>query len=453
MENKKLFFLLSEDDGKKVFVLKTNNVWKIPEFDQRVPGNIAFDNPDPYLQWFEYEYGIPVFRRYIIESITSDSTYMILEPKDKKYPILSNYSWLPIDNLLVKYSDQTALYTIIGNLTAHYNKSFTLPWVNKNGYGIYTEWAIKTLRLLGKNPTGSMRQIKNAYVSSVFCCPTNEGDFYLKIPSNVYIREFEITKELKSWDIIQLPEWAAFDESTKTILMRDMGGSDLSADADKAILTLVVKEYAKFQKSAIDYINLSNPYPFYDLRASVLISRVESLVVDAVKLLQGSQFELDEKEVSNLLKKIPYWKKLCEQVQKYPIPYSLDHGDLRPGNIHITERGIIFFDWAWSAIAHPFFSICSFFHVIRRSISDSTKIHLRDVYLKEWQSFAAMGELLELFELVEQLRDLYCVLGDRDWLEAIQKLLAWQTPNFASPDDYTLERRQYYFARVLRRLI
>jgi len=310
-----------------------------------------------------------------------------------------------------------------------------------------------SLRSLGINAVGSISQIKNAYTSCVFRCPTDAGELYLKIPTKVFIREFEITRVLKDWDIVQLPEWAAFDEGLKTFLMRDMGGADLSTDASLVTMMAVVQSYAIFQKKAINLINLKEVYPFYDLTSTSLKSRMDSLVTDAVKLLRNSEFELNDQEIAGLLKRIPYWKALVGRIEVNPIPNSVDHGDLHAGNIRITEDGIIFFDWGWSAISHPFFSISSFLHSIRKSITASDKLYLRDTYLQEWQSYASMEQLVEIYQQIEELNYLYHVVGDHNWLEEVQKSLAWRTPNITSPDAYTLYRRQYYYARVLRRLI
>ena len=143
---------------------------------------------------------------------------------------------------------------------------------------------------------------------------------------------------------------------------------------------------------------------------------------------------------------------MCERIQFSTIPDSVEHGDIRPGNIRITEKGIIFFDWAWSAFAHPFFSVSSFIHVIRRSLSDPKK-RPYVMFLKEWSGFGDDESLIELYQLIDEVRDLYFVLGDSRWLKEIQEALNWNTPHISSPDALALDRRQYYYARVLRRLV
>ncbi|TMV48394.1 aminoglycoside phosphotransferase family protein [Paenibacillus mesophilus] len=454
---KQLYFVLANEDGSRVFTLQTANGGCIPLYENGVADHIGFDDPDPYLQWFEQCCSIPVFRRYIVESSFTNETVMVLQragtttdPQQKADAV-----WLSHAEAARIYGHDTVIHQVLLGLPEHYNKSRIMPWVRPEGFQSYLDPMIGRLHARShSHDIPEIRQIKNAYVSTVFRCRMNERDYYLKIPTSVFIREIEIMKLIREWDVLALPVWIAADEEgAPAILMENMGGSDLPPDASVEQLAVVIEEYARFQICAMKHIEVDKPFPFYDYRTSTLTGHVDTIAEAARELLQDSPYRLSEEEQSDLVASLPYWKGLCERIASYSFPDSIDHGDLRPGNIRLTANGIVFFDWAWSAVTHPFFSIVSFLHVIRRSLSDSDKAYLRDAYLEQWSGFGPRAALLELYEIIEEVRDLYFVIGDIRWLKDIWEALEWNTPQPVSPDAWTMERRQYYFARVLRRLI
>ena len=78
---------------------------------------------------------------------------------------------------------------------------------------------------------------------------------------------------------------------------------------------------------------------------------------------------------------------------------------------------------------------------------------LRDSYLDEWRDYGTSDRLKEAFGLAGEIKTLYDAIGDARWLRAIQDALHWQPPPRSSADAWTLDRRQYYFAKTLRRLM
>ena len=175
---------------------------------------------------------------------------------------------------------------------------------------------------------------------------------------------------------------------------------------------------------------------------------------EAPALLDGSPYTLSREEISRLRQQLPEWKKLCEEIQRVPLPDTIDHGDLRPGNIRVVFDGFIFYDWAWSAITHPFMGIAGFLHIIRRLLCDSAndRKFLRDAYLDAWTEHASGHELRRIFDLVTKALPLYSVAADAEWLRAINNALRGNAPGATSADAWTLRWRQFYYAKVVRRL-
>lgn len=437
-------------------MIHTADGWRVPRYECDVAGEIGFDAPDSYLRWFERHYSFSVFRRYIVESAFADATVMVLEMAEAAgdLPHLAHAVWLSHGEAAGLYERESALHRVLSGLPEHYSHSRLMPWVRAGGFRSALEPMIRRLRSLHRHSGGmEIRQIKNAYVSSVFRCSSQGIDYYLKRSATVFNREIEVTRRIREWGLVPLPAWLAVEESEQTVLMADMGGSELSPDADQDQLIAVMKQYAKFQIGALERIDNDRTAPFYDYRTVGLAELTDAVPEAAFKLLRHSPYPLSEQERSGLRESLPYWKALCVRLASFALPDSVDHGDLRPGNIRLTDKGIVFFDWAWSAMAHPFFSAVSFLHVIRRALSENEKHALVNAYVEEWSGFAPFDTLLEAYRLAEEAKDLYHVIVDSRWLQEIWEALGWQAPPFGSADAWALERRQYYFARVLRRLI
>lgn len=137
------------------------------------------------------------------------------------------------------------------------------------------------------------------------------------------------------------------------------------------------------------------------------------------------------------------------------IPYSIDHGDLRPGNIRVnTDRGQIIYDWAWSNYTHPFFTVIGFFHTIRRNEDfKKEKYKLLDVYFDYWLEYASKDELKDIYLKLEKLTRIYHVVADIYWLQSLIEDYPDNEYNKFSADGLVIDKRQQYFSYVLKKLI
>jgi hypothetical protein len=84
---KTLCFILGNENGKEVFVNLSEKGWEPPTYFQEVPDNIEFDDPNPYNQWFEQQYGVEVYQRYVIRPVNVDLIVFILQYGQKKHLI------------------------------------------------------------------------------------------------------------------------------------------------------------------------------------------------------------------------------------------------------------------------------------------------------------------------------------------------------------------------------
>ena len=83
----------------------------------------------------------------------------------------------------------------------------------------------------------------------------------------------------------------------------------------------------------------------------------------------------------------------------------------------------------------------------------SARSQLRDVYLKEWLAFESLERLRDLFDLIERWKVMHAVITDAEWVAAYQKELNHCVPLRHSFTEWSLRRRQYYLAKIMRRLV
>ena len=446
---KNLNFILFNKELNKIFITKANGQISLPVYDTQVTTNVGFDNPDIYNQWFERKYGFRVFRRYAIDSLYIDEAFFILECyKKDQTNILTSGIWIDIDDFQHPSRD------IVLSVLKNYNSSYSMPWVTEDGFTEYIKWVEEKLFNLGINEISDIRQIKNAYVSTVFRFVTDKGDFYLKIIGSGFIREREITEDIIRWRFLPTVDVIAFKGDNSAYLMKDMGGCNLEDNLDEHYLKEVIVKIAQFQKRIINEVKLEDLKDYYNITIPTMLKEVDNLPYKCEVLLKGSKYQLSDSERSNLVKSLKYYRQILEEIDA-TIPNSLDHGDLRPGNIRInSEKSIIIYDWSWSSYTHPFFTIINFLHVVRENeIVKSIREELLDIYINEWREYASKEKLRKAYMNIEKLTRLYHAIADALWLESAVESYSENKYDKYSADGWLIDRRQYYFAHVLRRLI
>jgi len=266
MNTRNLFFILNRSDGKAILLLRDGKHLKLPTYDEHVPEGVGFSEPRLFNDRFARRYGIKVRRRYPLDLQGTKEAFFVLEPRDEAPSIPQNTLWVrpeELGQLTVKPVNHQAL---INTWCKASHESATMPSSRPGGYESPLSWMHATLESKGTSATGEPQQVKNAYVSTVFRCPTEEGDVFLKIVPPVFMREPQITAKLAEWGITKLPEILAIKQERGFILTKDMGGCNLTDCLTVEKLEAVVRFFAEFQLAAVDFVNLRVPSPFYDWR-------------------------------------------------------------------------------------------------------------------------------------------------------------------------------------------
>lgn len=446
----KLLFALPDMENEKVLLHKTDGTYQLPTYDNPVGVNVGFDEPQLYNDFFRNLTGVSVFRRY---SFNTDSyVVFVFEQVGKQNPVPANgHDWIAYSEFLSSEQPHE-IKDIISNVKSHYNKSTNMPWVCTSGIASYFNWLCDVCSAKNIHINGEITQVKNAYVSNVYCIPTDMGNLYMKIPGKVFITELPFTYELKKLGMVDYPVWVDFNSNMNVFLMKDMGGTDLPDKTDIETLKKVVVQLARTQKNSIKYLPLKCEHN--DCRLDTVLSDMIDFPKGVFDILLPTNYKITHDEKQKLECNIKSAIKLLKVVQSKSIPDVIQNGDVRPGNIRVIDNDYIFYDWAWGAVSHPFLEPAAFLHIIRRNLPTDipAKNILVETYLNEWLEYGTLDELITVFTILDDLKDLFWAHIDYIWVKDIY--FACNKPIEAmSADGWLLERRIYYFKNVLRRFI
>jgi len=433
-----LLFVLPDRNNRRVLVKQAGGEYRFPAYDELVGENVGFDEPQRYNDFFRKHTGIPVFRRYSFN--TADYVVFVLEQIGVDVLPANDYVWIVPDHLPEGRE-------IAHSACLFYNKSVNMPWVSASGFTAYFAWLHRVCAEKGIHINGEITQAKNAYVSTVFLIPTDAGNLYMKIPGKVFITELPFTHELHEAEMTQLPVWLAQNSGMNVILMKDMGGLDLPPQSSMEVFRDVLLALSEMQKASVKHLPLQC---CYDYRLEVIIENLSGFPQKVLELLRGTPYEITRSDLVKLERNVASATALLETIMDLPIPNTIQHGDVRPGNIRVVGGSYMFYDWAWGAVSHPFIEASQFLNVIRKNlpIDIPAKEILLDTYLREWLAYGTYEELKLIFSILDDLKELFMAYVDYLWLKAIGSMCG-EAIEAMSADGWLLERRIYYFTKVL----
>jgi hypothetical protein len=208
----------------------------------------------------------------------------------------------------------------------------------------------------------------------------------------------------------------AIDEARGRLLLPD-GGPPLRDREDWLDgLVEALVEYGRLQRALAPYAAEMLALGVHDMRPAVMPARFEEALAAAGDL----------PEVAALAPRVGEW---CERLAASPLPASLDHNDLHPGNVLAGPR---YYDWGDAVLAHPFAVALVPLGMIAARHGEAALVRARDAYLA---GFGEPGELVETLELACRVAKIARALT---WVRAIQAGGGAVDPDWADAPANTL---------------
>lgn len=302
------------------------------------------------------------------------------------------------------------------------------------------EWGADCLASYGYSITQKPEVVLSTPWSSMIRFSTLNGDFYLKQTPPAISREPEIIQLLSDRFHANVPSVIAINHDLSCFMMRDAGKTlrvNLKNKFNVDLLCQMIKEYSTLQRSTE-----ANLEEF--LKLGVPDWRLDKLPILYDQILSQKDFlkadNMTDQELQILHDLRPQFLAQCELLASYEIPATIGIPDFNDNNtLFNTNTGVMtFIDWGEATITHPFFSLynCLDQAVKRHGVqeADRTYNELVDACHENWLGFLTKEKVLEVFNLVMQLRAIYSALGCQRLmmsvdLQALNDLYANTQPN------------------------
>ena len=285
-----------------------------------------------------------------------------------------------------------------------------LRWTQPEWRAEAMEWIEEQLGARGIVRTGAIEQPHVRPWSTVMRVPTEAGDLYFKAAAASQAHEVPlgvILWRLRPSDVVEV---LAADIPRAWMLMRD-GGRRLRdlivAKADLGQWETVIDQYAHLQLGLASHAGEFIARGVPDRRLAALPSLYDDLLSDETATRVGQPEGLTAEEHARLRHLSERVRDMARELGSHAVPETLQHDDLHDGNVLVSERGHVIFDWGDSCISHPFYSLV----VTMRSIAHRFELApdapelmvLRTRYLEPWAAYERMGDLLRAFAVAQRL--------------------------------------------------
>lgn len=282
---------------------------------------------------------------------------------------------------------------------------------------VETKWAEEILASKGYNLVEPFQSLIEAPWSSIARVSTTEGVIYLKQTApDLFIEPFVI-EILREKFHAYVPIVIATNKELNSFLMKDCGiplREVFKNQFQLDILCEAIRQYTFIQAAVSTqcelFINLGVP----DWRLEKLPKLYEELIAKEALLIEDGMAQAELKTLQGLSQELA---RLCEQLEKYKIPQTLDHCDFHDNNIlFIPEKQkLTIIDWGECVITHPFFSILTCLGKAASSYhfneQDKSYITLRDACFQNWLVYESKENLIKALYLAKKLCPIYTALA------------------------------------------
>jgi hypothetical protein len=270
------------------------------------------------------------------------------------------------------------------------------------------DWLDKCLAAEGRTRTGPLTCPHDRPWGRVFTAPTDAGPVWLKAPGPTTVFEVALYELLGRITPDRVLRPIAVDVERGWVLLPD-GGEPLGARLDEVdvvdVFAAVLPQYAQLQRELDSHTADLLSFGIADMRPAAMPDRFDEAVA-----------AVGAERVPEVVAMRPRFVDWCARLAASAVPASLDHNDLHPWNVFMTDGRARFYDWGDAVVAHPFASALVPFAMIRSHLSEGpdhpTVRRLRDGYLEAWTDRAPHAELVADLETA-------C------WVAKVARALTW----------------------------
>jgi Phosphotransferase enzyme family len=230
---------------------------------------------------------------------------------------------------------------------------------------------------LGIEPSAPVAAVHERPWSTVLRVVTADGDLYLKQCAPVQAFEARLTVALAARWPDRVPEVVAADLERAWLLLRD-GGMCLREGGSWTTFPLALGLYGELQLEEAARVEELLGMGLPDVRLPVVAAAYEPF--------RERDHGLAPDEVAQLRALAPRFHELCQELEAFALPDSIQHDDLHDANVFVRDGRVRIFDWGDSSVAHPLWSWLKPLGVAKdRGVDPDV---LLGAYIEPWTAFA-----------------------------------------------------------------
>jgi aminoglycoside phosphotransferase len=230
-------------------------------------------------------------------------------------------------------------------------------WTRPGWFKEVCGWIERALRDAGLGTVRDIIQLRSWSTSCVLCVHASSGNYYFKAVAESLRRECAVTRYLAHHFPEAVPHVITTASARRWLLMAAGPGRKLEEVADMVLWERAVVQYARLQVACVPRVRELAALGCLWRNLETLAEAIEPLSTDIAVLRPGEPDGLSAAEIERLQTCVPLLQGYCAQLAASRMPYTLEHGDLWPGNFLVDQDTCVIIDWEDVAIAHPFFSL------------------------------------------------------------------------------------------------
>ncbi len=278
-------------------------------------------------------------------------------------------------------------------------------WTHSGWFAEACSWIERALRDAGLGAPLEIVQLRNWATSSVLRVRTAGDDCYFKaLPESGRV-EATLTHYLSQRFADAVPRIIAAESDRRWLLMAACRGRKLEAIADVAVWERAAARYARLQVACFSRVGELTALGCPSRDLDELARSIDALAGDVSALRPGAPDGLTRDEYDRFVAMVPALRRRCGELAECGVPYSLEHGDLWPGNIFCDATSCAIIDWEDAVIAHPFFSLAPLtVGMMNAGLGASGNVaRVERAYAAAFESIASPAQLTRAIELAVPL--------------------------------------------------
>jgi hypothetical protein len=294
----------------------------------------------------------------------------------------------------------------------------TGPFARLGWFNQLRDWIEAVIEPMGFHLRGEFRQFNASESFSLVRFETSGPALWFKAVGEPNQREFAITSALAKFFPDCLPRILASRPDWNGWLTSEVQGTLLSDFRDCVPWERAAADLARLQIQSIDRASKMLGAGARDLGSAALSQLIQPFI-DVVAQLMEHQTKipppvLGPKDLSVLTESLSSSLKAMEAT---PIPDTLGHLDLNPGNIIVSGNRCAFLDWAEAYVGNPLFSLEYLLQHAGRAFRSAAEVRTKLVaaYCAQWNGVVSSAAIADALVFAPLLAVFAYAVGSDAW--------------------------------------